>query len=58
MTSKKCPKCGSRNFQIADEYTTVYLYEVIDGVVEAGGEDKNYGQHIRKTCTCLNCDYQ
>ena len=58
MTSKKCPKCGSRNLQIADEYTTAYLYEVTDGVVEADGEDNDCGQHIRTTCTCRNCDYQ
>ena len=58
MTDKKCPKCGSRNFQIADEYTTAYLYEVTDGVVEADGEDNDFGRHVRTTCTCRNCDYQ
>lgn len=58
MTDKKCPKCGSRNFQIADEYTTAYLYEVCNGVVEADGEDNDFGRHIRTTCTCRECDYQ
>ena len=57
MTNSRCPKCGGRNFQIADEYTTAYLYEVIDGVVEADGEDKDCGNHVRTTCTCRDCDH-
>lgn len=52
MTDKRCPKCGSRNFQIADEYTTAYLYEVTDGVVEADGMDNDFGRRVKTTCTC------
>lgn len=33
MTEKKCPKCGSNNFQIVDYYVTGYVYEVENGVV-------------------------
>lgn len=58
MTDKKCPKCGSRNFQIADHYSVAYLYEVQDGVVEADGMDNDFGRHIETTCTCHNCKHQ
>ena len=58
MTDKRCPKCGSRNFQIADEYTTAYLYEVTDGVVEADGMDNDFGRRVKTTCTCRDCDHQ
>ena len=37
MTDKKCPKCGSRNFQIVDYYTRPYIYEVEDGKVMLDG---------------------
>ena len=57
MTDKKCPKCGSRNFQIVDHYDTGYIYEVEDGVVTAEGADDG-GMHLRTTCTCRNCDHQ
>lgn len=57
MTDKKCPKCGSCNYQIADEYTTTYLYEVIDGIVVADGEDNDFGKRVRTTCTCYKCGH-
>lgn len=56
MTNKKCPKCGSRNFQIVDEYVQELLYEVEDGIVEAMGEGDG-GEHVRTSCTCRNCGY-
>lgn len=48
MTDKKCPKCGSRNFQISDYYAVAYLYEVEDGVVIADGMDDacNISDHV------------
>ena len=33
MTDKKCPKCGSRCFQIVDYYATGYIYEVDIGAL-------------------------
>lgn len=57
MINKKCPKCGSRNFQIEDEYTTVYMYQVVNGEVEADGEDKDCGRHVSTTCYCNECGY-
>lgn len=57
MTTKKCPRCGYKNFQIADEYTVKYLYEVHDGVVEADGMENDAVEHVRTTCTCRNCEH-
>ena len=56
MTEKKCPKCGSRSFQITDYYVTGYIYEVVDGFITAEGADDG-GQHIKTSCRCRNCDY-
>ena len=39
MTDKKCPKCGSNNFQIVDYFVTGYIYEVENGVVNGNGAD-------------------
>lgn len=57
MTEKKCPKCGSRNFQINDYYTRPYIYEVTDGYVEAEGEGEE-SEHVRTNCVCRNCKHQ
>lgn len=56
MTDKKCPKCGSRNFQIVDHYDTGYIYEVEDGVVLADGADDG-GRRLRTICTCRKCNH-
>lgn len=58
MTEKKCPKCGSRTFQIVDYYVRGYIYEVTDGYVEAEGEDDDGGEHVRTVCVCRKCDYE
>ena len=51
MTDKKCPKCGSRNFQIVDYYTRPYIYEVEDGKVMADGIGEE-SDHVKTTCVC------
>lgn len=56
MTNKKCPICGSRNFQIVDYYVRGYIYEVENGVVLADGEDEGE-EHVRTTCFCRKCDH-
>ena len=56
MTEKKCPKCGSRNFQITDYYVTGYIYEVEDGKVIPDGADEG-GEHVRTTCVCRECGH-
>lgn len=56
MTNYRCPKCGSRTFQIVDECVQELMYEVEDGIVEAMGAGDG-GEHIRTTCTCRNCNY-
>lgn len=60
MTTKKCPKCGSNNFQISDYYAIAYLYEVINGVVVADGMEDTCGlnDHIRTICVCRECGHQ
>lgn len=57
MTDKKCPKCGSRNYQIVSYDVVGYIYEVEDGYVCAEGQDDG-GEHIRTTCVCRECDHQ
>ena len=57
MTDKKCPKCGSRNFQIVDYYVVGYIYEVEDGNVIAEGQDDG-GEHIRTSCVCRECRHE
>lgn len=56
MTNKKCPICGSHNFQITDFYVRGYIYEVHDGIVLADGEDDG-GERVRTTCVCRDCDH-
>lgn len=56
MTDKKCPKCGSRDFQISDYFVTGYIYEVLNGVVTAEGADDG-GEHVRTICRCYNCNH-
>ena len=56
MTNKKCPRCGSKNFQIVDYYVQGFIYEVVDGVVTADGADDG-GQHVRTTCFCRDCGH-
>ena len=56
MTDKKCPKCGSRCFQIVDYFVTGYIYEVEDGIVTGEGADEG-GEHIRTTCCCRGCGH-
>ncbi len=56
MTSKLCPRCGSRNFQICDCYATTYIYEVEDGVVHAEGIGDS-ADHVRTTCVCRTCNH-
>ena len=56
MTNKKCPNCGSNNFQINDYYTRAYIYEVKDGVVEADGIGEE-SEYVRTICACRSCGY-
>lgn len=56
MTDKKCPKCGSKNFQITDYSVTGYIYQVEDGVVTGNGDDAG-GKHVRTICECAECGH-
>ena len=56
MTEKKCPKCGSQNFQVVDYYVTGYIYEVANGIVTAEGTDDG-GNHVRTNCVCRKCGH-
>lgn len=55
ITKRRCPKCGSRNFQIDDWYEACYIYQVEDGVITPDGVDNDGCDHIRTVCTCLDC---
>lgn len=57
MINKKCPKCGSRYFQIVDYYVVGYIYEVEDGKVIAEGQDDG-GKHVRINCYCRECHHE
>lgn len=57
MTNKKCPKCGSKSFQVTDYFVTGYIYEVEDGYVTAEGQDDG-GIHVCTTCVCRECGHQ
>lgn len=46
MTTKKCPKCGSKNFQITDYYIRGYIFEVEEGTVHANGENEDAEQML------------
>lgn len=54
MTTAKCPKCGSRNFQVIDYYSTPYLYEVTNGTVTADGTGDDT-THVKTICVCRQC---
>lgn len=56
QTNKRCPKCGSRNFQIADTCAVDYLYECRDGIITANGQGDGCDQ-IKRTCFCLECEH-
>lgn len=56
MTDKKCPKCGSKYFQINDFYVVSYIYEVEDGIVIADGQDEG-GEQVKTTCVCRDCGH-
>lgn len=56
MTSEKCPKCGSRNFQIVDHYDTGYMFEVKEGFVTPESSD-NGGEHLYTVCSCHKCNH-
>lgn len=56
MTNKKCPKCGSGNFQVVDYQIRAYMYEVEDGYVTADGVDED-SDHVRTNCVCRECGH-
>lgn len=56
-TNKKCPKCGSRNFQIVDYCSTPLLYECEDGVITANGQGDS-GELLKRVCICRECETQ
>lgn len=57
MIEKRCPRCGSKDFQLVDYFVVGYIFEVQDGVVSADGQDDG-GERVRTTCVCRNCDHQ
>ncbi len=56
-TDKKCPKCGSRNFQIVDTCAMDLLYKCKDGIITANGQGERCDQ-IKRTCFCDECEHE
>ena len=57
MIDKKCPKCGSRSFQINDYCVVGFIYEVQDGIVESEGTGDSCDS-IKTTCVCRKCKHE
>lgn len=57
-TNKKCPKCGSKNFQVVAYSIVGYIYEVEDGRVIADGQDDGDSKDVRVNCVCRECEHQ
>lgn len=58
MTSKTCPKCGSRNFRVETKVYAYLLYTVIDGYVEPNGIDADGGGELSNLCICDECGHK
>ena len=58
MTSKKCPKCGSRSFAVQTKVYAYLLFMVIDGRVEANGVDTDAVDELSNTCICDECGHR
>lgn len=58
MTDKRCPKCGSRYFEIECKVTAYLFYIVSDGIVESNGGDMNGGKELSNTCYCDKCGHK
>lgn len=56
MINKKCPKCGSREFQIAENFSVDTLYEVKDFMVYESNVKRSV--HLHTTCTCHKCKHK
>ncbi|MBR1525067.1 MAG: hypothetical protein IJ640_00205 [Prevotella sp.] len=56
-TNKRCPRCGSRSFQVDAVCETTYIYQVEDGIVTPDGMDNDGMTPIRTICTCNRCNY-
>lgn len=56
MIDKKCPKCGSKSFQLVDYCKVGYIYSVEDGKVMPDGQDDS-SDHISTTCSCNECGH-
>lgn len=57
MIDKKCPKCGSRSFQINDYCEVGFIYEVQDGIVESEGTGDSCDS-IKTVCVCRKCKHE
>ena len=58
MTTKQCPKCRNKDYRIEEQYTTTYIYQVVNGTVIACGENNDSQDHIKTTCICDACKHK
>ena len=57
MIEKKCPKCGSRNYEIELKVTAYLLFIVEDGKVIPNGYDMDAGRSAAPRCYCDKCGH-
>lgn len=57
MTNAKCPKCGSRTFQLVSTCKVDYLYDVIEGHVYGNGQGSQCDE-LSNLCECEKCGHK
>ncbi len=56
MINEKCPKCGSKSFQLFVDYHKIgYIYEVKEGKVSKGQD--NSSDLLSIHCLCKECGH-
>lgn len=54
---KTCPKCGSKDFTIREEFIATREHDVSDGVVFSDGFIMPTDNVVKVTCECSNCGH-
>lgn len=56
ITTKSCPKCGSKNFTLTEICEMEILYNCTNSMVEPIGRGDD-GKLISRRCDCNECGY-
>lgn len=57
MTNKKCPKCGSRSFEVEIKTVAYLFYIVEEGRVIPNGGDRDEHE-LSHLCACSVCGHK